>query len=582
MADRPQAAAGHHRAGPSTGPVRSTTSNGSLHLPSELSLQHFVLDYDWLARATNYYYAVVHVPATIAFLVWLFVRHRDHYPHWRNGLAIVTAFCLVIRFVRVAPPRFLPDLGYIDLSTKYGLSVYGPVGTGVSDQFAAMPSIHVAWAAVVSFGIIAASPSKWRWVFGLQVVLTMLAVSASGNHWWLDGIVAIALLGVALAIDTAVRRRAAARARSASDDAAARRSRWRRRDSPEAEPIGSATPWASGSDQSKFSTRSRSLGFRSSDSSASWINRIALAHSSTSAVEPRRRDAVAVGRGERRQPGPQLVGAVPAQLALVALLQLLASAALLAVARDLLVERGDLLLVTLGQRFRRGIDHHQQVGRGADGDRPRAVQLVRDVGERGAPLGQSFVAGEHAGAADVAERCDGGRRRRGRVDAFGDQAFGDHVGADGPEVDAHAARRDRDEVVRHEVTEDQEHRGRWRFLDRLQHHRRALGPQQVELVEDQHLAVALGRSERRHADDLARLLRRDRGAGASDLANVGMRAEQDQACVALVGVVAAGDQAGGEGPRRRQLRRTARTDEEVRVDRPAVRRQLRSWATARS
>ena len=191
-----------------------------VHLPPELSLQHFVMDYDWLARATNYYYAVVHVPATIAFLVWLFVRHRDHYPHWRNGLAIVTAFCLFIRFVRVAPPRFLPDLGYIDLSTKYGLSVYGPVGTGVSDQFAAMPSIHVAWAAVVSFGIIAASPSKWRWVFGLQVVLTMLAVSASGNHWWLDGIVAIALLAVALAIDTAVRRWAAARrsADPAGDD----------------------------------------------------------------------------------------------------------------------------------------------------------------------------------------------------------------------------------------------------------------------------------------------------------------------------------------------------------------------------
>ena len=141
-------------------------------------------------------------------------------PHWRNGLAIVTAFCLFIRFVRVAPPRFLPDLGYIDLSTKYGLSVYGPVGTGVSDQFAAMPSIHVAWAAVVSFGIIAASPSKWRWVFGLQVVLTMLAVSASGNHWWLDGIVAIALLAVALAIDTAVRRWSAARrsADPAGDD----------------------------------------------------------------------------------------------------------------------------------------------------------------------------------------------------------------------------------------------------------------------------------------------------------------------------------------------------------------------------
>ncbi|MCX6516517.1 MAG: phosphatase PAP2 family protein [Actinobacteria bacterium] len=172
-----------------------------LFLPSELSLQHFVMRYEWLARATNYYYAIVHVPATIAFLVWLFVRHRDSYPRWRNVLAMLTAACLVIRYVRVAPPRFLPELGYIDLATRYGLSVYGPVGTGVSDQFAAMPSIHVGWAALVSFGIIAASTSKWRWLFASHFVITMLAVSATGNHWWLDGIAAIALVGIALRID---------------------------------------------------------------------------------------------------------------------------------------------------------------------------------------------------------------------------------------------------------------------------------------------------------------------------------------------------------------------------------------------
>ena len=179
----------------------------NLFLPSELSLQRFVMQYEWLARATNFYYAVVHVPATVAFLVWLFTRHRDKYPHWRNALAMLTAACLVIRYVRVAPPRFLPDLGYVDLATRYGLSVYGPVGTGVSDQFAAMPSIHVGWAALVSFGIVAASTSKWRWLFATHIVITMLAVSATGNHWWLDGIAAIALLAIALRIDTCLRRR---------------------------------------------------------------------------------------------------------------------------------------------------------------------------------------------------------------------------------------------------------------------------------------------------------------------------------------------------------------------------------------
>lgn len=176
-----------------------------LHLPAELSSQHFVLRYEWLAQTTNFYYAVFHVPAMILFLVWIFIRHGDKYPRWRSSLAMLTAVCLVIRYIRVAPPRFLPELGYIDLATRFGLSVYGPVGTGVSDQFAAMPSIHVGWAAVVSFGIVNASKSRWRWLYLLHLLITMFAVSATGNHWWLDGVAAIALLGIALSIDKRVR-----------------------------------------------------------------------------------------------------------------------------------------------------------------------------------------------------------------------------------------------------------------------------------------------------------------------------------------------------------------------------------------
>lgn len=181
----------------------------TMRLPSELSLQQFILDNDWLGWPTTLYYATLHVPALIAFLVWMFVWHRDAYPHWRNGLVFLTGTCLVIRFWRVAPPRFLVDLGYEDLSEIFGPSIYGPVGTGVSDQFAAMPSIHVGWAAVVSFGVFAVSTSRWRWLVLLHVIITMIVVSASGNHWWLDGIVAIGLLVIGLVLDSAVRRRRA-------------------------------------------------------------------------------------------------------------------------------------------------------------------------------------------------------------------------------------------------------------------------------------------------------------------------------------------------------------------------------------
>ena len=85
------------------------------------------------------------------------------------------------------------------------MNIYGPISEGVSDQFAAMPSIHVGWAAVVSFGVVLVSTSWLRWLFGLHVVFTVLVVSATGNHWWLDGIVAILLLCLGLVIDTRVR-----------------------------------------------------------------------------------------------------------------------------------------------------------------------------------------------------------------------------------------------------------------------------------------------------------------------------------------------------------------------------------------
>jgi hypothetical protein len=178
----------------------------SIGLPTELRLQEFVVRYDWLGWLSAAYYIGMHVPALFAFLIWMYVRHRDRYPRWRNVLALTTAGCLFIRFWHVAPPRFLTDLGYEDLSEVYGMSVYGPVGTGVSGQFVAMPSIHVAWAAVIGFGIIAASSSCWKWLFAAHLPLTVLAVSATGHHWWLDGIVAIGLVGISLVIDEGVRR----------------------------------------------------------------------------------------------------------------------------------------------------------------------------------------------------------------------------------------------------------------------------------------------------------------------------------------------------------------------------------------
>ena len=181
----------------------------AIHLPSELTMEKWVLKYDWLARGANSFYATFHVPALLCFLAWLFIRHRDRYSPWRNTLAITTAFCLVIRWYRVAPPRLLPDLGFIDMALKYNQSVYGPAGAGVSDQLAAMPSIHCAWAILIGVAVIRVSPSRWRWLFLIHPVLTVLAVVVTANHWWMDGIVAGFLIAIAWSIDWSCRKLAA-------------------------------------------------------------------------------------------------------------------------------------------------------------------------------------------------------------------------------------------------------------------------------------------------------------------------------------------------------------------------------------
>ncbi len=170
-------------------------------LPSEAAVQRVFLPHPLLVQALNGFYAIVHVPALIVFLLWLYGRHRDRYPEWRNRGALLTGACLLIQMIPVAPPRLLPDLGFVDTAVRYGQSVYGPNGISIAPQLAAMPSVHVAWAVFIAVAVVQTARSPWRWLVVLHPALTLLAVVATGNHWWLDGIVAAALLPPAVLVE---------------------------------------------------------------------------------------------------------------------------------------------------------------------------------------------------------------------------------------------------------------------------------------------------------------------------------------------------------------------------------------------
>lgn len=177
-----------------------------LHLPSEVTVQSWFLPHPALVRFANLYYASLHFPVTIAFLVWVFARHRDRYPIVRNTLAVATGACLLVQMIPVAPPRMLRGLGFVDTALRYGQSVYGSVGRGIADQLSAMPSVHVAWAILVAVAAVTITTSPWRWLAVVHAALTVLVVVVTANHFWMDGIVAAALLGLGWLVATAVER----------------------------------------------------------------------------------------------------------------------------------------------------------------------------------------------------------------------------------------------------------------------------------------------------------------------------------------------------------------------------------------
>ncbi|PWR12343.1 hypothetical protein DKT68_03460 [Micromonospora acroterricola] len=169
-----------------------------LHLPNEAAVQHPVLSHDVLAHLANGYYAYVHFPATALCLLWLYVRHPAHYLWTRRMLAGLTGAALVLHLlVPLAPPRLTALTGMVDTGRRYGPAVYGPPDTdALSNQYAAMPSLHVGWALAVAVALVAVSRGRRRWLWLAHPLATLLVVVTTGNHYWLDGLVAAVLLAV--------------------------------------------------------------------------------------------------------------------------------------------------------------------------------------------------------------------------------------------------------------------------------------------------------------------------------------------------------------------------------------------------
>ena len=172
----------------------------ALGLYFEEGVQEAFLDWRWFIQFWNLFYGTFHFVVTIAALVLLFRRFPSRYPRWRNTLAATTALALIgFATYPLMPPRLLPaSYGFVDTLRVYGglwSFESGPVAQ-VSNQYAAMPSLHFAWSAWSAFVLY---PMLRRQVSRVLVLLypaaTTFAIVVTANHFWLDAAGGALVLG---------------------------------------------------------------------------------------------------------------------------------------------------------------------------------------------------------------------------------------------------------------------------------------------------------------------------------------------------------------------------------------------------
>lgn len=154
----------------------------------------------WLITGLDYYYATLHFIMTIGVLVWLFRRHPGRYAAARTALFVTTGIALVgYYFYPLAPPRLMTGGGFVDTVAVH--HTWGSMASGdmahVSNQYAAMPSMHIGWSLWCGLTLAFLARRHWVRVLGLLYpVTTLVVIVCSANHFFMDAVGGVVCLGV--------------------------------------------------------------------------------------------------------------------------------------------------------------------------------------------------------------------------------------------------------------------------------------------------------------------------------------------------------------------------------------------------
>ncbi|MFE9247683.1 phosphatase PAP2 family protein [Streptomyces sp. NPDC007088] len=177
-----------------------------LGIAVEDSVNHAVDKVTWLIVGMNYYYATLHFVVTLGVLAWLFHWHPGRYSATRLVLFGTTVLALLGYYVYpLAPPRLMNGSQFIDTVVTH--VTWGSMASGdmkhMSNQYAAMPSMHIGWSLWAGLTIFALAKAPWARALGLLYpAATLVVIVSTANHFWLDAVGGVLCLAFGYAVAT--------------------------------------------------------------------------------------------------------------------------------------------------------------------------------------------------------------------------------------------------------------------------------------------------------------------------------------------------------------------------------------------
>jgi hypothetical protein len=187
----------------------------SLHVFSEVHVQHAAQAVPGLIGTLGALYLTLHLAVSGLYLLWLHRRRPGAYPVVRNALLLASALALV-GFVAfpTAPPR-LAALGIVDTISHGHVDLNHGLVSALYNPYAAVPSMHIGYAAIVGASLYLHGGRRFlRVVAVLYPALQLLVIVATGNHFFLDAATGAAVAAVAFPVALAASRRRRRRAKA--------------------------------------------------------------------------------------------------------------------------------------------------------------------------------------------------------------------------------------------------------------------------------------------------------------------------------------------------------------------------------